>query len=453
MLPILTKSLGAYGYGLWAQAMATLTFAMPIIKFGLPFSMTRFFPGKEILTIREDFYSILIFNASTAGVVSLILFLFPYPLGNTIFEGEITIVRIVAVILFASCLERLFRTVFRAFREMKKYATINVIRRYGEVSLAIILVLLGYGVLGAIFALFIIRTLTSIILFFLIEKRLPYHTPNFSNLKEYLNFGVPAIPAMFAHTIVSISDRFIIGFLLGATFVGYYVPGYTIGLRFSSLITAGLGMVLLPTVSDYYENGNISKVKTILGLSVKYFLLLAIPYFVGAIIIGRPLLRILTTSEIATEGYPIMIMSAFTGILSGIFVIFRQVIFLKKQTKLIALFWGLAAAFNIIGNIFLIPRIGIEAAGMTTIISYFIVSGLTIHFSLKTIKVDFDYKNILKIVLSSSIMGLIVLSINKIIWSNVIFLITLGVIIYFFSLYVIGGLKKREINFLKRLYK
>ena len=256
---------------------------------------------------------------------------------------------------------------------------------------------------------------------------------------------------MMTHTIVSVSDRYVIGFFLGATFVGYYTPGYALGLQVPSLITAGLGMVLLPTVSDYYENGNLSMVKRILRLSTKYFLLIAIPYFIGTIIVGRPILRLFTDAEIAREGYMIIALSAFAGILMGLYTIYKQIVFLKKETKLISIFWGLGAGINVIGNIILVPEYGIVAAGFTTILSYFVVLLLILHFSSKTIVIKNDTSAISKIIFSSVLMGALLLLVREYFCTNLFFLIAIGIIVYFSTMFIIGGIDRKEIEFIKSM--
>jgi len=218
------------------------------------------------------------------------------------------------------------------------------------------------------------------------------------------------------------------------------------------LITAGLGWVLLPTLSNYYEDGNIQMVKRIIRLSMKYFLLFAIPYFVGTIILGRPVLRLFTTAEIAQEGYEIIALTGLAGVLMGVFTIFKQVIFLKRKTKLISIFWGLGALLNVLGNLYLVPKIEIIGAGITTVLSYFLVMVLALYYSYKHLKIEIDYLSLIKIIMISVIMGNIVLIFKSVIWSNLVFLIISGIIIYFVLIYVLEVIGKTELDFVKNLY-
>ena len=452
LMPVLTKNLGAYGYGLWAQVGVTVSLSVMILRLGLPLSIKRLFPGKEIIEIRKDFYSIVIFVFLISTTFAVLLYLFPNILANAIFEGEIDIVRAVAIIIVVSSLDVIFLTTIRAFREMKKYAIINVASTYTFVGLAILLVLSGYGIWGPIFAMLIVKGSLSILLFIMLSTKLTFKKPDFSSLKEYLSFGIPAMPAGISHIIVDMSDRYIIGIFLGATFVGYYTPGYSLGLKFSLLISGILSMVLLPALSEYYENNNIKLVKRIIKLSLKFFLLISIPAAVGLIIVGKPILLLLTTPDIAQQSYIILVVSAFIGIMIGIYTIFKQVLFLKKKTKLITYYWGVCAAVNFAGNLILIPTMEILGAAISTVISYLLIVILISHFSYKNFEINVDFTAIIKIVLTTLLMGLTLYLIKIFIWSNPFFLIVLGIIIYFITLYFIGGFNKKEIRFLKTLY-
>jgi len=76
-LPLLTKVLGAYDYGIWVQANVTISLGMTATGLGLPYAMTRFLPAKTNKDeIQEDFYSVfsLVFLASLIISSFLIIF-------------------------------------------------------------------------------------------------------------------------------------------------------------------------------------------------------------------------------------------------------------------------------------------------------------------------------------------------------------------------------------------
>ncbi len=456
LIPILTRYLGAEGYGLWVQAMATLSVVIPLMVLGLPYSMMRIFPSRDSIDeISKDFFSIYFLVLVASMTVSTLLLLFPQYLANAIFEGQILIVRIIAIILFVYSTNNLMINVFRAFREMKKYAVLNISYKFGEIILAAILVFIGYGLIGALSALLIVRGAMFVILVFLSLKRFKFHLPDLSRTKEYLSFGTPTIPSNISHWIVSMSDRYLIGIFLSATYVGYYNPGYSIGQVVPFMIGGIYGSVLPPTLSEYYEKGKLADVEQVLGLSLKYFFLISIPFFFGVLLLNEPILLVLTgDATIASEGGVIAIYSAFTGLIYGFGLLLGEILVLKKRTKILGIKWTIAAAINLSANIILIPRIGIQGAAITTVIAYSVATVIAIYYSLivqKEITIQFEYFSYGKIILSSIIMFILLYIVRQQIWSNVFFLIALGISVYFSFMYLIGGIKKKDIRFLKSM--
>ena len=60
-LPMLTKTLGAHDYGIWAQVQVTMSMVLGVVGLGLPYALTRFLPAKtQKEEIREEFWSIFV---------------------------------------------------------------------------------------------------------------------------------------------------------------------------------------------------------------------------------------------------------------------------------------------------------------------------------------------------------------------------------------------------------
>ncbi len=449
MISILTKSLEAYGYGLWTQVTVALPFLAMVLKFGTTFSIVRLFPGKDIEEKGEDFSSILIFIIVVLSLFAVGLFLLPNILADTIFDGHIIIVQILAFLIFFHTLNGLFSSVFRAFREMKKLETINVIKSTAKIGLISIAVYLGYGIVGVLLSVVLVWIIITLVLFYLIGKKIPLKIPRISPLKEYLSLGLPTIPAGLAEVTVIISDRYVIGILLGTKLVGYYAPAYSLGEIAPKFVAGVLAIVLLPTLSEYYENGNISKVKNVFDLSTKYFLSFSVPLIILFIIVGKDFLTLFTTPDIAANGYLILIFSSVVGLLMGLGIIFVQGVYLKKRTKMIGMFWGIAAVLNLTGNIIFIPELGILAAGITSVISYIIITVFVVNFTRKKLSYSLDYVMISKVVLSAVLMGLLLFLTKFFIWSNLLFLVLIAIGTYSIFLYLFKVIRSEEIDFLK----
>jgi len=87
-LPILTKTLGAEMYGIWALIMVTISLLMPLALLQLYHAMTRFLTAeKNKEKINKGFSSIFAASASTAFILSFLIFILAEPLAVAVFGG------------------------------------------------------------------------------------------------------------------------------------------------------------------------------------------------------------------------------------------------------------------------------------------------------------------------------------------------------------------------------
>ena len=117
--------------------------------------------------------------------------------------------------------------------------------------------------------------------------------------------------------MVDFSDRYVIGILIGTAFVGYYSPGYTLG-NIILMFLAPFTFLLASLLSLYYDQNKIEEVELHLKYSLKYFLLIAIPAVFGLSILSKPLLTVLSTPEIAQNGYLITPIVAIGALIFGV---------------------------------------------------------------------------------------------------------------------------------------
>ena len=84
--------------------------------------------------------------------------------------------------------------------------------------------------------------------------------------------------------------------------MGYYSPGYAVGSTLG-MVAAPLVTLLPPVLSKHYDDNNIADVRTILTYSLKYYSGIALPCVFALSVLSKPLLLVLTTQQIAANGY------------------------------------------------------------------------------------------------------------------------------------------------------
>lgn len=455
LLPIISKILGASGYGIWAQVMVTLFLISCFSSLNLPASIARFLAAeKDKEKIKEGFLSVIITALCWSSLMALILFSLSNPFANALFHdpGLLQIVHLIALIVPFWAIEIVCLGFFRALGEMKTYSLLLISRNLVELVLIAYLVLSGRGLFGAVVALLIARVMVDAIMLSIIIRRIGVKWPNFSPLRPYLSFGVPMIPGLLSSWVTSSSDRYVIGIFLGVTSVGIYSAGYGIGYIIS-FFTAPLAFVLLPTLSRLYDGNKMTEVKTHLTYSLKYFLMLAIPSVCGLSMLAKPLIHSLTTLEFVPTGSLVVPFVAASCLLFGVYVVYSQVFTLIKKTRIIGILWGGVALLNLALNIIFVPRFGILAAAVTTLVCYTLVAGITIFISAKHIKFSFAWAFILKSVIASVVMSLIIWVLNPTGMVNILLVTGLGALIYFVILFLEKGFSLNEIRFFRQLFQ
>lgn len=453
LLPILTKSLPVEDYGIWAQVNVTISLASVIICLGLSASMVRFMAASSSREeIQECFYSILAVVMVSGLVTSTIIFCLAEPIAGALFNGNVAVTRALSVIVFVEAMNVLLFDFYRALQRMKLYALFSTSVVYLTIILAYWFVSSGKGIYGAVQGLAIAKLIILIIMFSLLVRHIGIHVPQFRRLMDYLSFGLPIVPASISSWVINSSDRYVIGVLLGTAWVGYYSPGYLLG-SLVSIFIGPLNTVLPVALYRYYDRGDVDSVETIMSLTIKYFLAVAIPAVFGLTVLSKPMLVMLSTPDIAEKSYLITPIVAFGSLLMGIANVLATVIYLVKKTTITMKIHFITAILNLVITFILVNLVGIIGAAIATLLTFgFILMAVTyIAWQFVQIKIEFTF--ILKCLIASGVMSLFL-----IIWLPKALIELLGVTIisacvYLIALWMLGGIKKEEMNFIRVMFK
>ncbi len=452
LLPLLTKTLGVYDYGVWMQVQVTVSLTLGFVGLGLPYALTRFLAAKTNREdIREEFYSAFCLVFFVTLLVTVILVIFANFIAEAFFGGETQIVRITGLIILVWSLDILLLNFFRAFSQMTRFSIFMLVDVYAQLGVIAYLVVHGYGVLSVVLAVLAVRVVLFFILFFFIRSQIGIRIPHFRRIGKYLSFGIPIIPGNIAGWVVSSCDRYVISYFLGTGSVGIYSAAYSLG-TIPFMLAGVLGFVLPPTLSKLYDEGRMDEVKAHLSYSLKYLLAIAIPFVFGGVILAKEVLRLFSTTEIASQGYFVLPLVALGILFYGAYVIISHILVLVKKTKLMGLIWVAAAMVNLGLNIIAVPYLGILGAALTTLFAYVLAFSVGSYYSFREFKFPIDWYFIIKSLTASGVMVLVVWLIQPQSGLATILTVVLGIIVYGTVLLLLRGFKKEEISFLKGLF-
>jgi O-antigen/teichoic acid export membrane protein len=453
LLPILSKNMPVEDYGIWAQVTVTVGLASIVILLGLPHSMVRFMAAtRERDDIRESFYSIFILVLMMGLLVSIPFIYFSVPISNALFGGNLFVTMLLPLIIFIEALNAILYNFFRTFQRMKIYSIFVFIGTYLGVIFAYFFVSAGYEINGAVIGLLLSKIILFLIMFGMIAVEVGVAIPAFRNLRNYLAFGLPLVPSGLSDWVINSSDRYVISIFLGTAYVGYYSPGYLLGNLIIMFIQP-LGCVLPVALSKHYDEDKRDLVENILSRSLKYFLVLAVPAAFGLSLLSKPILSILSTPEIAQEGYMVTPFVALGMLFYGTTSIIANIISLVKRTKISASIWFMAAVLNLGLSLLLVPRLGIIGAAAATMIAFAAALILVGYYSVRIMRIATDYKFILKCIMASLIMSSIIILISPLTLLQILVTIGICAAIYFLLLWLFRGITAEEVNFLKDVFK
>lgn len=453
LLPLLTKTLGAHDYGIWAQVNVTVGLILPFTSLGLVAAMIRFLAAqKNKEEIQEQFYSVVSVLFMVNLIASLAVILFAYPLAMNFFDGAVQIVRIAGISILLTSVSAVYLSLIRTFQQITRYSIFIMAETCSQVGLIAYLVLTGHGILSVVLSVLAIKLVVLLALFFSISSQIGIKRPHFSRLKEYLSFGLPMVPGGIAFWLVNLSDRYVIGFFLGVTSVGIYSAAYGIG-NLPYLVVAVLTFVLFATLSQLYDEGRMNEVKTHLSYSLKYLLAIIIPFVFGAVFLAEPVLRLFTTPEIASQGHFIVPLVALAVSFLSVNNIISHILILAKKTKIMAPIWIAAAVLNIGLNIVVVPRMGILGAAITTLIAYSLALCVMSYYSFKEFNFPIDWRFIIKSLFASGIMALVIWLMHPQGSLATIVTVLVGVVVYGAAILLLRGFTREEFSFFRGLLR
>lgn len=451
-IPIITKSFTTSEYGMWTQILTTVALLPNIANLGLPYTMVRFLSAEHDKTkFKESFYPMITTTTIFTIIICGLFLIFSKPIANGLFNGNVNILTITVIISFFACINLMLISYYRTVKQMKKYSLYLILQSYIGVFVCIYLTLtnhsletVAWGYSTGYIAVFIMMLIS-------ITHTLGFGF-KFNTLKEEIKFALPTVPSNISSWVVDSSDKYVISIMLGTAAVGCYSPGYAFGsilLMFLSPFA-----VLLPAIlPEYYEKNNINEINKYMKYSMKYYLLLTIPAAVGLSILSKSLLLSITTYDIAMKGYIVTPFVAIGAVFMGIYGITNNILILEKNTGILGKLWIFVAILNIILNLIFVPIIGIAGAAIATLICYIFAFSVTTIVSKRYMKLPYEHKSHIKIIISSLIMGIIVYLLNPIGIINIIIVSIFGAAIYFILILLFKTISKKEIDMIKSIIR
>lgn len=358
-----------------------------------------------------------------------------------------TIVYIFGAYTVLTSFGQLFRAIFHAFEKMEYDSLLTIVRQIIIVSTGLTLLLLGYDLIHVVSA-YLIGGIVDIVFSSLVMAKKftkPEFEVDFTFWKRSIMAAIP-----FSLTVIFISifdkiDTVMLSMMVGDAPVGWYNAAYMI-VSSLNVIPGVLLSALYPVLSKLYVSSTDS-LKITYEKSFRYLFIIAFPICVGTTLLAAKIILFIYGDGFvhSTIALRILIWLFVLSCANWLLSVVLQSI--NRQT-ILALFAGICAIFNVISNLFFIPRMSYVGASITTIATESILFMLFFYMVSKYLCRLPLFKITMKPIIAGVIMGVTIYYMKNI---NFFMIVMIASAVYFAVLAVIGEITKEDVQLIRRV--
>ncbi|MCL6431729.1 MAG: oligosaccharide flippase family protein, partial [Anaerolineae bacterium] len=371
-LAIVAKLLGADGYGLYSQFMATLTLIAPVLTLYVDAGLVRYLAGEAdgrtvsgqyfaalVLVLLESLIAAYVIGSIAPSQVSLWIW------GDT---GYVTYARWLALALVPAACNLVALALYQARREFRYTVGVQVGKSAAQLVVAYAAAVVGYGVLGVAIGIAATELVFLLLMLAMAVGTVGRPHFDFGSLPRLLRYSLPLLPTHLGLWLMTTGGRYVMVHYLSLQEVGVFAASFTLG-SVAGLFINPITYVLLPTASAEWRAGRAKEAIGFIDYASRLFLALAIPSSIGLVVLAEPLLRAVTTERFIA-GAMLVLPAAIGTVAMGLFRINNTWLLLRERTKQVALMLLVGLGMNLCLTLLAVPRIGAAGAAWAFAVSY-----------------------------------------------------------------------------------
>lgn len=390
LLPLYTRNLTPSMIGV-SDSITTFTgVLLPLLVLGLDSAYSAFYFDKDDLKRDRKVFSTLGITFLLLGVIPLIMCMFSSRLSYFIFKtyDYSMEIRVALAGVSLNLWYLPFSLELRLKNKMGEFGITSIISSFSMVLFNVLFVtIMKMKEMSQVLSSAIVAG-EQLALYSLFAKDWPQK--NFFDcalLKKMFRFAIPLIPSVLMAWVLSLSDRYILLYYYGDSTVGLY----GIGARFVNLLNVvinGIATAYTTFAFESKDDGDAS-VKYYYIFNIVSALLMLISFTIS--MFSKEIVAIMTDHAYYSS-YVIIRDMMFGQVLYAMTTIVSYGIMFKKKSIYSLISVSVGAAINILLNMIFIPRYGLNAAAMTTLIGYLINLMVSYYFSEKFYPCNYGMK-------------------------------------------------------------
>jgi len=371
LLPVFTFYLSPKDYGTLSLLQSIYSLILPVISLGSMGAISVAYFNKGESNYSSYFSSCLI-PPIAVTIVLTILSSCGYSFLGSYFQISPIWIIIIPSFCFLTVFNSLLLTDYQIKNQPLNYVKYSLSNSTLSVLLSLLFVISIhlsfkgrlYGQYISVFVFFIIA------LFILLKKGIiSINAINKDDIIDSIKFGLPLIPHTLGCMVINMSDRLFIDKLLGKDILGLYNTGYIIGGSISILCGA-FANAIIPFSYSLFELNTLDAKKKVVKVYWIFILLL-----IGVVLLVwlfTPFVFRFLINEKFSDGQKYVIWITLGYFFQGLYLLFANIIFYLKKTKILFYWSFVNVILNIALNFVLIREFGAIGAAYTLCLSYFI---------------------------------------------------------------------------------
>ncbi len=359
---------------------------------------------------------------------------------------------LLAIGLVPSNIAAALSSLFYASERMEYPAAVSVITTLLKVALGVVALMAGWSFVGLAAVSIGVNFLTALIFAVLVVTVLlrPRMELDWQLTRGMLRASWPLMINHLLATLFFKIDVVLLQSIKGATTLGYYATAYKFidGLN---IIPSTFTVALFPVLSRYAGSSTESFVRAYF-LAVRLLLLVAVPIAVGTAYLAEPIVLLfggpqyLPHSAIALQAVIWFLPFSYVNSVT------QYVLIALNQQRFITISFVIAATFNVVANLLLIPTFSYVGASVVTIVSEAVLLAPFLYCLRRQLGPSAGRRPLLSVAARPVAGGLVMAAaLWPIQHANPFLLFAGGVLVYFATLAALGTFTRDDIALVRRL--
>jgi O-antigen/teichoic acid export membrane protein len=374
--PVYTRVFSVADYGTIDFVQKIMLLLVALSKMGTQNSALRFYDVREFAAdggaSRRYYTTMFLGMALTAGGVTALFLAGTGAAPLSLVDRPLALLLyLVAALVFLRAMESILLSFLRIEERTKIYNAVSIALKGATIgSVCLLLPVTGRTprtfFLGATAVEIVLVGVLSV---WLAGRRvLRVRDFDWPLFKTAIAFGMPLILYEIASIALVSGDRVLVRYFLGAEPLGLYSVAYGLSYYVNDLLIAPLNLALLPIYLRLWTTHGRERTIQFLSLGLDLFLMVAVGVFVAAAVTSRDAVLLLASAKYAgATGLMPMLVAGLLIYTTHVFL--SAGLLIQKNTREMAKLLLYSAAVNVGVNVVLLPRMGLIAAPLATLVS------------------------------------------------------------------------------------